>query len=358
VVWPKVSIIWVNYNSMGIKDVILKSLDSIASLDYPSDRYELIVVDNSSSDGSDILVEEFLSGKSGLRWRIMRLNRNLGYAGGVNEGFKVRDRDSKYVVAMNNDAIPAQNSLKDFVEIMESYPRVGAAQGILLRDRNTIDTAGDFASEILTPHILLHGKPVELAPLKKIFVVSYADGAYVMYRVEALKDAYRAELVYPIGGHTYFDDGITGFLLWNAGWWSISTGRISGFHDRSSTYRRVRPLQLYLSVRGSLATTSLAQNHRLKPLRYVFHVRSFLSPRALKNATLMRSMIEGVAGGLRLGRFLRLKGLTVDLSKVPLIPLDPIDSLRALSCRKCFEVYMDEVIYKKYLPRLLIDKIR
>jgi len=302
-VWPKVSIIWVNYNSMRIRSVILESLDSIASLDYPNDRYELIVVDNNSSDGSDILIEEFLSRKSGLRWRIVRLDRNLGYAGGVNEGFKVRDRDSKYVVAMNNDAIPAQSSLKDFVEIMESYPKVGAAQGILLKDRNTIDTAGDFTSEILTPHILLHGKPVELAPLRKTFVVSYADGAYAIYKVEALKDAYRAELVYPVGGHTYFDDIIAGFLLWSVGWWSISTGRISGFHDRSSTYRRVRPFQLYLSVRSSLATTSLAQNHRLKPLRYVFHIRGFLSPRALKDVTLMRSMITGIAGGLRLGRF-------------------------------------------------------
>jgi len=99
-VWPKVSIIWVNYNSMGIRGVILESLDSIASIDYPSDRYELIVVDNSSSDGSYILVEEFLSRKSGLRWRIVRLDRNRGYAGGVNEGFRVRDRDSKYVVAI------------------------------------------------------------------------------------------------------------------------------------------------------------------------------------------------------------------------------------------------------------------
>jgi len=48
---------------------------------------------------------------------------------------------------VNNDAIPAQNSLKDFVEIMVSYPKVGEAQGILLRDEKTIDTAGDFASK-------------------------------------------------------------------------------------------------------------------------------------------------------------------------------------------------------------------
>ena len=44
--WPKVSIIWLNYNSRRILDIVLRSLESIVGLDYPEDRYELIVVDN------------------------------------------------------------------------------------------------------------------------------------------------------------------------------------------------------------------------------------------------------------------------------------------------------------------------
>jgi glycosyltransferase involved in cell wall biosynthesis len=49
-VWPPLSIIWVNYNSMGIMDIVLRSLKSILELEYPD--YEVIVVDNASSDGS------------------------------------------------------------------------------------------------------------------------------------------------------------------------------------------------------------------------------------------------------------------------------------------------------------------
>jgi len=50
--WPKVSIIWLNHNSMRIMSLVLQSLESIVNLDYPGDKFELIVVDNGSTDGS------------------------------------------------------------------------------------------------------------------------------------------------------------------------------------------------------------------------------------------------------------------------------------------------------------------
>ncbi len=48
--WPPLSIIWVNYNSMRIMDIVLRSLKSVLELEYPD--YEVIVVDNASSDRS------------------------------------------------------------------------------------------------------------------------------------------------------------------------------------------------------------------------------------------------------------------------------------------------------------------
>jgi len=47
---PPLSIIWVNYNSMIIMDIVLRSLRSVLELEYPD--YEVIVVDSASSDGS------------------------------------------------------------------------------------------------------------------------------------------------------------------------------------------------------------------------------------------------------------------------------------------------------------------
>lgn len=53
---PKASIIWLNFNSMGIIDIVLESLTAVSELDYPSDKYELIVVDNGSTDVSFVKV--------------------------------------------------------------------------------------------------------------------------------------------------------------------------------------------------------------------------------------------------------------------------------------------------------------
>lgn len=97
------------------------SLRAIADLDYPNDRYELIVVDNGSTDGSFEKIREFLDKTSGSRKKIIRLDDNLGFAGGCNVGYRERDKESKYVLLVNNDAIPMRNSLKDLVDYAEKF---------------------------------------------------------------------------------------------------------------------------------------------------------------------------------------------------------------------------------------------
>jgi glycosyltransferase involved in cell wall biosynthesis len=64
-VWPPLSIIWVNYNSIGIMDIVLRSLKSVLELEYPD--YEVIVVDNASSDGSFEKIRDLVRGKGGAK---------------------------------------------------------------------------------------------------------------------------------------------------------------------------------------------------------------------------------------------------------------------------------------------------
>ena len=82
--WSPLSIIWVNYNSMGIMDIVLRSLKSVLKLEYPD--YEVIVVDNASNDGSferirDLIRRNVGSGRPSVK--LLRLRVNKGYAGGV-----------------------------------------------------------------------------------------------------------------------------------------------------------------------------------------------------------------------------------------------------------------------------------
>jgi len=148
--WPKTTIVWLNHNSRKIEDIVLRSLESIAELDYPSDRYELVVVDNGSTDKSPEIIRGFLERRSGLRKKMIRLGRNLGFTGGNNVGFRARDPDSKYIVLLNNDAILFKHSLKELVEHAELRNDIGAVQGVIVelsRDDLRIDSSAKRAAQ-------------------------------------------------------------------------------------------------------------------------------------------------------------------------------------------------------------------
>jgi GT2 family glycosyltransferase len=100
---PKASILWVNYNSSSFIDLVLESLQAVKDLDYPN--YELIIVDNGSVDDSFNTIKEFIN-KSNIKSRLIRLDKNLGFTGGNNVAYAARDPNSKYIVLLNNDAVP------------------------------------------------------------------------------------------------------------------------------------------------------------------------------------------------------------------------------------------------------------
>lgn len=88
-----VSIIVVNWNG---EKWLKRCLDSLYAQTYKN--FEVILVDNGSSDGSIAFVESVYAGKV----RIIRSPKNLGFAGGNNLGIK--NAKGKYVMFFNNDA--------------------------------------------------------------------------------------------------------------------------------------------------------------------------------------------------------------------------------------------------------------
>jgi len=85
--------------------------------------------------------------------KVLRLDRNYGFAGGVNRGYVTRSLDSKYVVLLNNDAVPYPDSLGRTIEVLEAWESLVAVQGVGYSDANRVDTAGDFLSELLASHM-------------------------------------------------------------------------------------------------------------------------------------------------------------------------------------------------------------
>jgi glycosyltransferase involved in cell wall biosynthesis len=58
----RASLIWLNYNSSGFIDIALRSIESALSLDF--DDYEVIIIDNASSDGSFERIRRFVEEKN------------------------------------------------------------------------------------------------------------------------------------------------------------------------------------------------------------------------------------------------------------------------------------------------------
>ena len=105
---PNVSIITVNFNGR----FFLKTLfDSIANLNYPQEKLQVIMVDNGSKDGSAAFVRNnypFVE--------ILSSDKNLGFAGGNNAGAKLAKGD--YIAFINNDCAVEREWLLSLVNVL------------------------------------------------------------------------------------------------------------------------------------------------------------------------------------------------------------------------------------------------
>lgn len=115
----EVSIIIVNYNA---KDLVLKCIDSIF-LKTVGLHYEVIVIDNCSTDGSVDLLSQ------NNRIRLIKQDANLGFGLANNEGFKIAK--GKYVFCLNPDTLLLNNAIKILYDFMENRSEVGICGGNL-----------------------------------------------------------------------------------------------------------------------------------------------------------------------------------------------------------------------------------
>lgn len=129
-----VAIIILNWN--GKKDT-LECLESLHQLDYKD--YEIVVVDNGSTDGS-------LNVFSSLYPDIILLDNkeNLGFAEGNNKALKyVLEKSFDAILLLNNDTIVHPSLLKEFVKLSEQYPKsILGSKAYLYSERNTFDHFG------------------------------------------------------------------------------------------------------------------------------------------------------------------------------------------------------------------------
>ncbi|MDH5426710.1 MAG: glycosyltransferase [Nitrospirota bacterium] len=123
--------------------------------------YEVILVDNHSSDGT----AELFSALSG-DIQFIRNQENLGFAKACNQG--AAEAKGRYLIFLNNDTIPQEGWLLALVNEVEQYPDVAVVGSKLLFPDNTIQHAGVvFSKNCLVPYHIFRGESSQLAAVNK-----------------------------------------------------------------------------------------------------------------------------------------------------------------------------------------------
>lgn len=130
----KVSIILVNYNAAALIRQCLRSI-------YEQTKeilFEIIVVDNASSDDSRQVIRSEFSGV-----HLIESPENLGFSSGNNLGASAAK--GRYLLFLNTDTLLFENSIRILAEYLDAHPGVGAiGPKILFEDRYFQLSAGQL----------------------------------------------------------------------------------------------------------------------------------------------------------------------------------------------------------------------
>lgn len=175
---PRISVIIPHYNKYDLLKACLTSV-----MDQKADfRYEVIVVDDASPDGSVSKVGRDFPGV-----KVIALAGNCHFARACNEGLK-RAR-GEYIALLNNDTEVDPGWLGALKQALDDHPEVGfcASRVLFLKDRSMIDSAGDCYTIAGTPHKIGHRRTAHKNHLEKRYVFG-ASASSSIYRRSMLEE--------------------------------------------------------------------------------------------------------------------------------------------------------------------------
>ncbi len=174
----------VNWNT---RNLLLQSLESIYKT-LSGIEFEILVIDNGSSDGS---VEEVRK-----RFPLVHLienKKNLGFAKAVNQG--LQKASGKYVLLLNPDTQVKDRAIKELYSFMEGHLEVGIGGAQLFNadgsKQNSIANFPSLATELLNKSFLRWLFPKKFPGKKRDSLqpieVDSVIGACMIIRGEAIK---------------------------------------------------------------------------------------------------------------------------------------------------------------------------
>jgi GT2 family glycosyltransferase len=295
-----VSVTVVNWNGSAY---LAECLESLYGQSY-TDK-ELVVVDNGSTDGS----REWLQTKAEGRFRLILLNANTGFAGGVNTG--IRASRGEFVALLNNDASADREWLRHLVESASGGQIGMVASKILFFERREIL---DKAGHLFYPDGLNRGRGAgepDTGQFDQSADTFFPDGCAALYRRAMLDDIGLFDDQF----FSYGDDADLGLRARWRGWQCRYAPKARVYHRHSSSLGKYSPEKAFLVERNRfwvavklLPLPLLLVSPALTLWRFLWHAFSILSQRGLAGgvarehsafgllSSLIRAYVSGCAG--------------------------------------------------------------
>ena len=244
---PMISVIIVSYNS---KEELSNCLASLQKKNF-SGKFEIIIVDNASTDGSVSYVKDHFPSV-----KVIMNKYNMGYGGACNIGAQFAQGD--YLVLLNQDTKVDKAWLFELVKVLSSDKSIGACSSQILfwNGDKTQNLGGLYNPESGYGVDIGFGETTNDAS-RKPYKVFYGSGASLMVRSQTFKEVGGFDADYFL----YFDEVD---LCWRI--------RLLGYEvyivPTSLVYHKIDPLRAHSSKhrffveRNSLQT--IIKNYELK----------------------------------------------------------------------------------------------
>ena len=212
------------------------------SLQAQTEKHQIIVVDNGSTDNSVSFIEDRYPNVI-----LIKHTKNKGFAGGVNAGLRYAiEHGAKYVALLNNDAVADPYWLERLVKFLDKNPGAGIVTSkIADANKAHLDSTGDLYTVWGLPFPRGRGEVFSDKYDKDTWVFAASGGAS-LYRVKALREVG----LFDEDFFAYYEDVDISFRAQLAGWKVGYQPKALVYHEISATSSQIRGFAAYHTLKN------------------------------------------------------------------------------------------------------------
>ena len=234
---PYISVIVLNYNGLRHLEGCFSSLES---LDYPRDRFEIIMVGNGSTDSSVLFAAQKFP-----RVRIVKLDKNYGFSKGNNMG--AESANYPYIAFLNNDTVVHKDWLYGLAASLKQERLIVNSKMVYFHDRGILNQGRGYLYRWGIGFCKGAGEDESL--FNEPVYIHHATGGSMLLR----KDDFIEIGKFDEDFFAYHEDVDFGWRAWIYGYKISYTPASVGYHKTGRTMGGFSSYKTYLVARNTLS---------------------------------------------------------------------------------------------------------